>query len=340
MNYQFKTPECAIWEFTLECNLRCSHCGSSAGNPRPKELTTKECFKLCEDLAEFGCREVALMGGEPFLRKDWLSVGQCIKNLGMDLNFVSNGILINQYINKISRLEPGVVGISIDGMKESHEIIRGKDTWEKTLNAIRLLREYDIQTTIITAVSKINYRDLPHIKELIFKKEINWQIQVAMPFGNFKREEMLSKNQYYETAEFIANVREKHLFGDLPVVGAHCYGYFSEVLPECSWDGCTAGIESLGITSDGGIVGCLSMGNDRFIEGNVRKESLIDIWENRNNFTYNRLFDRTKLGPNCCDCKYGVQCKGGCNSVSYTLTNKFHNDPYCFRSIERKSNNK
>ena len=95
MNYQL---ECAIWEFTLKCNLNCSHCGSSAGKARPNELNTNECFKLCEELAELGCEEVALMGGEPFLRKDWLSVSQCIKDLGMNLNFVSNGIILDQFI--------------------------------------------------------------------------------------------------------------------------------------------------------------------------------------------------------------------------------------------------
>ncbi len=331
MNYQL---ECAIWEFTLECNLNCSHCGSSAGKARPDELNTKECFKLCEELAELGCEEVALMGGEPFLRNDWLSVAQCIKDLGMNVNFVSNGIILDRYIEEITRLEPQVIGISIDGMQESHDLIRGKGTWEKSVKAIELLRENEIQITIITTVSRINFGDLPLIKDFIFKKGINWQIQTAMPFGNFKKDKMLSKEEFYETGKFIAAMRKNNLFDDLPVVGAHCLGYYSANLPLSQWDGCWAGISSIGITSDGGIVGCLSMGNDRFIEGNVRNESLIDIWENPSNFAYNRKFEKSKLGPNCKDCKFGIQCKGGCNSVSYILTNKFHNNPYCFHLIE------
>ena len=332
MNYHL---DCAIWEFTLACNLRCTHCGSLAGNPRPNELTTNECFKLCEDLAELGCPEVALMGGEPFLRDDWFSVSQCVKDLGMDLNFVSNGILIEKYIEKISRLEPDVIGISLDGMKKSHELIRGDGTWEKTIGALELLKQNNIQTTIITAVSKINLNDSQKIKDFIFKKGINWQIQVATPFGNFDKDQMLSKEEFYRTAEFIIDVRKQHLFEDLPIVGAHCYGYFSEAFSDCTWEGCTAGFGSVGITSDGGIVGCLSMGNDRFIEGNVRDESFIEIWENPDNFAYNRKFNKAILGTNCSNCKHGEICKGGCNSVSYALTNKFHNDPYCFYAIEK-----
>jgi len=331
MVYQLK---CAVWEFTLKCNLRCSHCGSSAGIPRHGELTTKECFKLCEELAELGCEDVSLMGGEPFLRGDWLSVAQCVKDLGMGLSFVSNGTILDRYIDKVSRLAPKVVGISLDGMKEKHELIRGKGNWEKTIKAIDLLRERNIQTTVITTVSKINFKDLPKIKDLIFKKGINWQIQIAAPFGNFRREQMLSKEEFYATALFIAKEKIKNKFEDLPVVGAHCYGYYSKFLPGTTWKGCTAGITSIGITSDGGIVGCLSMGNNRFIEGNIRDKGLKEIWQNPGNFAYNRKFDKTQLGPNCRNCKYGVKCKGGCNSVSYTITEKFHNDPYCFYAIE------
>ncbi len=47
------------------------------------------------------------------------------------------------------------------------------------------------------------------MKDLLFKKNVNWQIQVAMPFGNFKKEQMLSKEEFYSTAMFIAKERIK-----------------------------------------------------------------------------------------------------------------------------------
>lgn len=331
MGYQLK---CAIWEITLRCNLRCSHCGSWAGLPRSNELNTQECFRLCEELAELGCEDVSFMGGEPFLRKDWFSIAQCVKNLGMNLNIVSNGTILEKHIEKICQLEPKVVGISLDGLKESHEKIRGRGTFEKTVRALELLREKGVQTTVITAVSKINFKDLLEMKNLLYKEGINWQIQVAMPLGNFQKEQMLSKEEFYATALFIAKERIENSFKNLPVVGAHCYGYYSKILPGCSWEGCSAGISSIGITSEGGIVGCLSMGNDRCIEGNIREKSLKEIWEYPNSFPYNRKFDKNQLGPNCKNCKYGNICKGGCNAMSYTLTGKFNNDPYCFYNIE------
>ncbi|NPD88874.1 MAG: radical SAM protein [Asgard group archaeon] len=329
--------DCAVWELTLECNLKCKHCGSSAGKARKNELTTQECFNLCEDLSEVGCREVSLMGGEPFVREDWNEIAWCVKDLGMDLAFVSNGILIPQVIEKLNLLEPVVVGVSLDGVKETHDYIRRKGSYDAAHQAIELLLENDIQTTVITTISKTNFKELLELKKLIYGKGINWQIQVCMPFGYFDPSLVISQEEYYASAMFIVSERIKNKFKDMPVVGAHCYGYFSHLLPRNNrWDGCTAGRSTVGLTSEGSVVGCLSMGNNQFIEGNVRDRSFKEIWEDPNSFAYNRNFKRDDFGENCIDCFYGEKCKGGCNSTSYHLTKKFHNTPLCLRKIEEK----
>ncbi|MBN1540135.1 MAG: radical SAM protein [Candidatus Thermoplasmatota archaeon] len=329
-------PEVAVWETTLKCNLRCTHCGSAAGDARINELSTKECFTVIEQLSELGCQDVSLMGGEPLVRKDWKALGGAVKDLGMDLCMVTNGILVPDNIDALEALKPKVVGVSIDGLKDTHESIRGKGTFDRTMKAVDLLIDRNIQTTLITTVSKTNFNDLPPLADLIKGKGCNWQIQVAMPFGNFSRDLLVSEEDFYAAAMFIAKQRIENRFEDMPVIGAHCFGYHSKVLPGCRWSGCTAGITSMGLTSDGGVVGCLSMGNDRFIEGNIRDRSLREIWEDPDAFAYNRKFTKKDLGPNCSGCRYGKRCKGGCNSVSMSLTGRFHNDPYCFRRIERQ----
>src|SRR5579859_2265297 len=67
-------PIVAVWEVTLRCDLACRHCGSRAGHARPNELSTRECLELVSQLAELGTREVALIGGEAYLREDWLEI--------------------------------------------------------------------------------------------------------------------------------------------------------------------------------------------------------------------------------------------------------------------------
>jgi radical SAM protein with 4Fe4S-binding SPASM domain len=101
------------------------------------------------------------------------------------------------------------------------------------------------------------------------------------------------------------------------------------------WKGCQAGITTIGIQSDGGVKGCLSLPNN-FVEENIRKRGLIDIW-NDNIFTsYNRHFKKENLKNKCKECKYGESCKGGCNTMSIALTNEMHCNPYCLYMLEKE----
>ena len=151
-------PDCAVWEITLKCNLHCTHCGSIAGKTRKNELTTKEALALCDQLAEIGTKMTSLMGGEPLLRKDWQQIGLRILENGMETAIVSNGILVKKEIERIKKIDPKVVGISLDGLENTHDTIRGrKGTYRKVFKAAEILRKNNIETTFITTVSKLNF---------------------------------------------------------------------------------------------------------------------------------------------------------------------------------------
>jgi len=331
----------AVWETTLRCNFNCLHCGSSAGSPRPDELNTKESIGLIHDLAELDTKEICLMGGEPFLRKDWFTLGKEIVDNNIKLHFISNGFLINEKkISKIKTLQPHSLTISLDGSRaKTHDYIRGKPgSHTRIMKAIKLAHRENIPVTLITTVSKINMKELPELRDFILNNNIAWQIQIAMPEGRFKKNLALTKEEYYAVAVFIADIKKKYSPKELPVIGAHCIGYNSKYLP-ClglydKWYGCQAGISAVGIKSNGDIIGCLAIQHDSYIEDNIRKRSIIDIWNDPKSFLYNRNFKVEQLGENCKGCKYGETCRGGCIGMSYGLTGKPHNDPYCFYKIE------
>ena len=342
INY-FKSPGVVVWELTLGCNLNCIHCGSSAGKARKNELTTKEALKLCNDLAELGAHEVCLMGGEPLIRKDWYEIAKEIRKLGMKLSIISNGFNVNEdIIAKLVKLEPHAVSTSLDGATaKTHDSIRGvKGSFDKVMKYLELSRKADLPTSAITTVNKINFKELPAIKDLLFDRFIAWQIQTASPIGRFPKKLVLSEEEFYALGLFIASLKQKYSSRQMPVIGAHCLGYFSENIPELgilpNWIGCQAGISIISIQSDGGVKGCLST-PDEYIEGNIRTRSIIDIWNDPNAFSYNRKFKKEDLGPLCKDCKHGETCRGGCISMSTAYTGKPFNTPLCFYRIEQKS---
>lgn len=330
----------------MACNLKCSHCGSSAGKARPDELTTDEALNLVEDLAKLKTQDVCLMGGEPLIRRDWHIIAKKVKDLGMRLMIISNGYNINRdIISKLVDLQPHSVSTSLDGgIAETHDKIRGvKGSFDKVIDYIESSKGADLPTTVLTTVSKLNLKELPMIRDFLLNKSIAWQIQIATPAGRFPRELALSKEEYYSVALFIASMQEKYKKGELPLIGAHCLGYYSSHFPCLGlypvWTGCQAGITVISIKSNGDIIGCLSEPNSR-VEGNIRERSVIDIWNDPNAFSHNRRFDVKDLGENCKDCKHGQVCRGGCTGMSVGFTGKPHNHPYCFYKIEKELSEK
>lgn len=335
-------PWQVVWETTLRCNLNCLHCGSQAGKDRSNELSTAEGKKLINDLAKIGAKEFCFMGGEPFLRKDWYELAKEVKDLGMKFLIISNGFNFDEdKLNKLISLDPYAVSTSLDGgTAKTHDYIRGRESsFDRVMNYIKLSKDAGLPTTAITTVSKLNFHELPLIKDLFLDRFIAWQIQIATPHGRFEKKYALSKQEFYAVGEYIAHLQKKFDKKRLPVIGAHCLGYHSErisclgLYPE--FEGCQAGKTILSIRSDGDVTGCLAT-QEKYIEGNVRKRSIADIWNDPNAFSYNRKWTKELLGKNCKDCKHGEVCKGGCMGMSIGFTGEPFNTDYCFYKIEKE----
>ncbi|MEY4576872.1 MAG: hypothetical protein RL701_1575 [Pseudomonadota bacterium] len=119
-------PIYAVWEITLACDLACRHCGSRAGRARPDELTTAECVDLVRQMAELGVREITLIGGEAYLRADWLEIVRAIAEHGMTPTMTSGGRGIDAELARAARAA-GLAGVSIsvDGLTATHDRLRG-----------------------------------------------------------------------------------------------------------------------------------------------------------------------------------------------------------------------
>ena len=318
------------------------HCGSSAGKTRTDELSTKEAIQLCRDLSEIGFKGIALMGGEVFLRKDWKIISKEIKDLGIKLSIISNGFFNpDKIIPELVKLETDCVMVGMDGAsaETQDKIRRVEGAFDKAWAFIHAAKAVDLPAGIITTVHKLNLNELPTIRDLVLKEEIDWQIQAATVIGRFPEELCLSDKDFYSLGLFIHSIQKKYENEAFSIVGAHNFGFHSDFIRDLSsypeWNGCYAGKTVLGIQSNGNIKGCLAM-SDKHIEDNIRKRSIVDIWKDPNAFAYNRQFKIEDLGENCKGCKYGSTCKGGCATRSSSLTGKMHNDPICFYRIEQK----
>lgn len=323
-------PISAVWELTMNCNMRCKHCGSSCSGPRPDELTTDEALALCDSLARLGLKKITLSGGEPLTRPDWHLLVKRFTDNGVRTNIITNGWYIDAEIIRKAK-ESGCLnfGISIDGLEDTHDFIRKQGSFARIMNALDLLREENMPAAAVTCVHGKNIDQLPQMKEVFISKGVKqWQLQAAIPMGNLlERQDWLLQPE--DCDRIIDFAYENTQEGRIKVHLADDLGYFN--LKEIEnrkmtsnredatgiWVGCQAGKRVVGVRSNGDIIGCLSIRDDHMIEGNIRQTSLEDLWNRPGAFSWNRDLRKENMTGFCRICTYAADCLGGCSGTKH-----------------------
>ena len=158
-----------IWNLIRRCNLTCMHCYSiSTDIDFPGELATHEVFGVMHDLKAFGVPALILSGGEPLLRKDLFEIAERSKSMGFTTALSTNGTLIDPPLaQRIAGTGFDYVGISLDGLEETHDRFRRKKhSFEKSLGALRLLRDFGVKVGMRYTLTADNAADLPGLLDL------------------------------------------------------------------------------------------------------------------------------------------------------------------------------
>ncbi len=335
-------PRTVVWELTLSCNMRCSHCGSSAGKGRRDELGRDEMFRLCDELGELECERLTLLGGEPLIHPHWEQIALRLQERRVRVNVITNGWTLNDphLCDRIRNAGLSIVGISIDGLEKSHDALRRSGSFKRLSRGMDLLSEREITVAAVTVVTQDSIKEINELYNFFVDRGVKvWQLQIAAPLGRLHPDNpiLIQPHQVQMIYDFLKE--KKASKSTLTIDLADNIGYFppgndtyfrTTRRNNKSWIGCLAGIQVLGIDSNGDIKGCQSLPSiPKFIEGNVRETPLKEIWNNPDGFSYNRRFSRSQLGGFCSDCRYASLCKAGCSSTAYAYSGSTGDNPMC-----------
>jgi radical SAM protein with 4Fe4S-binding SPASM domain len=324
-----------VLEITKRCNLRCRHCGSGCTDlfGRTLELEISEWEKVISKLAEMNAKRVVFSGGEPTLKKGIQDLFSQIKSLGMEYGIITNGFCLeDEILNALVANPPYAVGFSIDGMSTTHNNIRQNgNSFGRCLYSITKVKKEKLPVCIVTTVNKWNYRELEDIAKLAndFCAD-SWQIQMTFPAGRAKKQKdfLIDQRIFNEIFLLIARLRKK--YENMRIEAADCFAFAPPgLIRDEEWQGCQAGMTTIGIDAYGDVMPCLSM-RAAAICGNVKKNSLREIWKNSKEFDVNRKFAENSAGVNCKDCIILKNCRGGCGSFSLSYNGRFHDAPFCY----------
>jgi len=316
MNKQYYQLKDLFWECTLRCNAYCSFCGSRCGDIFTKELSQKEILGVFEDVAKnFSPQNIMInvTGGEPLLRKDLFEVMSVCSAMGFSWGMVTNGILITpQIIKKMQNSGMKTISISLDGLKETHEQLRGvKNCFYTILNNIKMLHDADFlhHLQVTTVVSRKNINELELLYELLKPLGLDsWRVAIIDPIGRAadNKDLLLKKEDIEYYLQFIRSHRNNDFFSIL----TSCSHYFGEQDYELGRSPfvCRTGKSVASILANGDIFVCPNVPrHPELIQGNILSDSFSDIWKNK--FKPFRKLDARK-GSNCEHCADYIRCQG------------------------------
>jgi len=335
----------AVWELTLACNLACGHCGSRAGQARPAELTTAQALDVVAQLDQAGVDEVTLIGGEAFLRRDWLTIAAEITRRGMACTVTTGGFRMSQAMAQGLRAA-GVeqCSVSVDGMTETHDELRGRrGSWRSCFVTMERLRAAGVAATCNTQINRLTAPELPELYlALRAAGVVAWQWQLTVPMGNAADnwQILLQPVELLDVFPMLARLARRAVADGIRIHAGNNVGYYGpyERLLRSPggtafWAGCQAGLSTLGIEADGTVKGCPSLPTRDYAAGNLRERRLADLLRDAPELDINLAAGSAAAADgtwgHCRSCEYADVCRGGCTWTAHTFFGRAGNNPYC-----------
>lgn len=269
-----------LLNITNRCNLACKHC--YLGKPGNMEIDKGIFEKAVSQFEEMGGLKLMISGGEPLLHSQFWELMEILPSYELRVVVLSNGTLFDESASKKISHYANEVQVSIDGI-QSHDLFRGKGSFEKAIRGINNLKMFDVPVSIATMVHKFNTIEFNKMEELFSGMEvISWSVDVPCISGR------LAQNR-----DYVLDVKEaanylKFGFGS----GAH----------ESSGN-YTCGSHLCAVSPDGTVSKCGFFEDEPV--GTV--DNLRYTWEE---LCRKYLFTLDNL--KCSECELIHDCRGGC----------------------------
>lgn len=352
------TGPVVIWNLIRRCNLTCKHCyATSADMDFPGELNTEKVFSVMDDLKAFGVPVLILSGGEPLMRPDIFEISHHAKDMGFYVGLSTNGTLISEdNIHNIVDVGYNYVGISIDGMRETHDKFRRKQgSFDEAMQGIRLCHAAGIKVGLRFTLTQDNKQDFPALLKLMDDEGIDKFYLSHLNYagrGNKNRRDDLHHRMTREAMDLmfetcLADVRagrqREFVTGNNDTDGVYLLLWARKNMPEQAdhleqllkqWGGNSSGVNISNIDNIGNVHPDTMWWE--YTIGNVKERSFSEIWMDTTDALMAGLkLQHRPVEGRCAECRYYTICGGNTRTRAWQLTGNFWaEDPGCYLDNE------
>ncbi len=343
-----------IWNLIRRCNLLCRHCYSISGDVDfAGELSTAEVMRVLEDLKAARVPAVILSGGEPLLRADVYEIAARAKTLGIAVSLSSNGALIDDaHADRIAEAGFDYVGVSLDGIGETHDRFRGrKGAFDASIAGIRRLRARGVRVGLRYTLTTDNQDSFPELLRLMRAEDASKFYLSHLVWSGRGNKNRTSDAEHAVTraamrrlfatawADVLAGSDREYVTGNNDADGVFLWMWAKEVMPEAAdhlraklveWGGNASGVNVANIDNQG-VVHPDTFWWDHAL-GNVRERPFGDIWADTSDPLMAGLKARPRrISGRCGGCAHFDVCGGNTRVRAFRLTgDAFAEDPACY----------
>ena len=347
-----------VWNMTRRCNLRCVHCyAQSEDISYDNELNHEQSLKMIDDLADFGVPVILFSGGEPLVHPRLAEYAEYAVKKGMRAVISTNGTLITPEKAKVLK-EIGLsyVGISLDGLEETHDKFRGlKGSFKKAMQGIKNCQAAGIKVGLRFTINKRNVHEIPGIFDLLEKMDIPRACFYHLVYsgrGSDIAKEDLNHQETRDTLDLIMErTRDLHdrnkpkeiLTVDNHADGPYLYMKLLDENPERAAEVLELLQMNEGNNSGRGF-GCVSWDGevhpDQFWRekslGNIKDRPFSEIWtDTTNDFLMKMKDKKNHVGGRCKECRWLPICAGNFRARAESIKgDPWDEDPACYLTDE------
>jgi Fe-coproporphyrin III synthase len=343
-----------VWNMTRRCNLKCVHCyAQSEDIDYDNELTREQSLAMIDDLADFGVPVLLFSGGEPLVHPRLIEYAQYAVSKGMRAVISTNGTLITEEKAKaLKAIGLSYVGISLDGLEETHDKFRGvKGSYKKAMRAIEHCQKAGIKVGLRFTINKRNVNDISGIFDLLEQKNIPRACFYHLVYsgrGSEIAKEDLSHEETRKVLDLIMDrtkdLHDRNLPKEVLTVDNHADGpYVYKRLLDENPDRAAEVLELLEMNegnSSGRGIGCISWDGevhpDQFWRekklGNIKDKPFSQIWTDVDNEFLMKLKEKKKhIKGRCAGCRWLDICGGNFRARAESVANDpWDSDPACY----------
>jgi len=347
-----------IWNLIRRCNLTCKHCYSiSADTDFPNELSTAQIFEVMDDLKQFKVPVLILSGGEPLLHPDIFDIARRSKDMGFYTALSTNGTLIDENnIEQIAAMGFDYLGISIDGIAETHDKFRRKEgAFAASIKGLRLCHDQGIKVGLRFTMTQDNAEQLPQLLTLMDDEKIDKFYFSHLNYagrGNKNRKDdvFLQTTRWAmdllfarAMADAKAGRNTEFVTGNNDADGVYLLHWVKQHYPEHAqhveaklrqWGGNSSGVNISNIDNQGRVHPDTMWWH--YDLGNVKERPFSEIWQD----TSDPIMAGLKQTPRpvkgrCARCAYLGICNGNTRVRALQLTDDpWAEDPACYLTDE------